>query len=83
MKKLYILFSLILSLIAVPAFAGPLPDTGQTKCYDNNFEIICPLPGEQFYGQDAQYDINTPSYTKLGDNGTELQDNATSWRTPS
>ena len=30
------------------AFAGPLPDTGQTKCYDNDSEIPCPAPGKPF-----------------------------------
>jgi hypothetical protein len=29
--------------------------TGQTKCYDNTVEITCPVPEEDFYGQDAQY----------------------------
>ncbi len=43
----------------------PVPDTGQTKCYDNTTEIICPQPGQPFYGQDASYSINTPAYTKL------------------
>jgi len=28
----------------------PIPDTGQTKCYDDEDEITCPLPGEPFYG---------------------------------
>ena len=52
------------------------PDTGQTKCYDNSDEIICPQPGESFYGQDANYNINPPSYTDNGD-GT-VMDNVTS-----
>ena len=34
---------------------NPLPDTGQDKCYDDSGEIPCPSPGEDFYGQDAQY----------------------------
>ena len=29
--------------------------TGQTKCYDNEKEIMCPAEGEEFFGQDAQY----------------------------
>ncbi len=37
------------------AVVAPLPDTGQTKCYDNEKEIACPSPGEPFFGQDAQY----------------------------
>ena len=29
--------------------------TGQTKCYNDTEEIACPIEGEDFYGQDAQY----------------------------
>ena len=53
------------------------PDTGQTKCYDNENEIPCPAPGEPFYGQDAQYQGPQRSYTKLGQGGIELPDSAT------
>jgi hypothetical protein len=42
-------------------------DTGQGTCYDNSSEIICPRPGEAFYGQDAQYQANPPSYRDNGD----------------
>jgi len=51
-------------------------DTGQTECYDDTgAEITCPAAGEAFYGQDAQYTGNTPSFTDNGD-GT-ITDNAT------
>ncbi len=43
------------------AFAGALSDTGQTRCYNDTAEITCPAPGEDFYGQDAQYIINPRS----------------------
>ncbi len=79
MKKLFTLSCFILSLISVAAFAGPVPDTGQSKCYGNTLEIACPQPGEPFYGQDAQYTINPHSYTKLGYDAVELPDNATEW----
>jgi hypothetical protein len=59
--------------------AGAIPGTGQTKCYNNDSEITCPQPGEAFYGQNAQYSNNPPSYTKLGVDGVELDDTATSW----
>jgi len=64
-------------LLSLPAFAASVPDTGQTICYDNNGNVItCPSPGQSFYGQDANYTINPPSYTKLNgmvrDNVTEL-----------
>ena len=58
-------------------YAAPFPDTGQTKCYDNDSEIPCPAPGEPFYGQDAQYPRLPRSYTKLGYGGVELPDTAT------
>lgn len=51
-------------------------DTGQDECYDNSQEIACPQPGEAFYGQDAQYDGNQPSYT-LGADGLTIYDNVT------
>jgi len=57
---------------------SPMPDTGQTICYDAAGNVItCPQPGEAFYGQDAQYAGPVRSYTKLGQNGIELPDTAT------
>jgi hypothetical protein len=61
------------------ASAWPIPDTGQTKCYDNTGEIPCPQPGEPFYGQDGNYTTNPPSYTKLDANGNDLPESASSW----
>ena len=58
---------------------GRIPDTGQTKCYDNENEIPCPGIGEAFYGQDGSYLINPPSYTKLDANGDDLPDTAAEW----
>ena len=71
------LTTLILSIPLV-AYAGPIPDTGQTTCYDADGNVIdsCPLPGEDFYGQDAHYAINPPYYTKLDSNGKENTDHA-------
>ncbi len=69
-----------LCLMASPALSWPIPDTGQTKCYDfSGDEILCHHPVEPFYGQDATYTINPPSYTKLGYGGEELPDTATEW----
>ncbi len=54
----------------------PIVDTGQVACYDSNgAEITCPAEGAAFYGQDAQYTGNAPSYTNNGD-GT-ISDNVT------
>jgi hypothetical protein len=55
--------------------AWPIPDTGQTTCYDETgMEIDCAGTG-----QDGEYLINPPSYTKLDANGNDLPDEATSW----
>ena len=65
---------------AVNAFAGPVPDTGQTKCYNTAGSVItCPSPGQALFGQDANYTINPMSYTKLDGSGNVLSDSATSW----
>ena len=61
------------------ARAWPVPDTGQTKCYDNATEITCPQPGQPYYGQDGTYSINAPSYTKLDASGAALADSAPNW----
>ena len=50
-------------------------DTGQETCYGENGEINCPAAGVSFYGQDAQFTGNAPSYTDNGD-GT-ITDNVT------
>jgi len=70
---------LIVLLFTTSAHSWPIPDTGQTKCYDNEKEIPCPKPGEPFYGQDGNYNINPPSYTKLDEKGNELPDDAETW----
>jgi hypothetical protein len=44
-----------------------LPDTGQTKCYNNTDEIPCPAPGEPFYGQDGNYQGPQPAYQASAD----------------
>ena len=55
------------------------PDTGQSRCYDNVGPIPCPQSGEPFYGQDAQYLRQQPSYTKLDSNGNALPQSAEVW----
>ena len=78
-KKLSICAALLLS--AACAFAAPVPDTGQTTCYDNWGNIMnpCPSSSQSYYGQDANYTINPRSYTKLDGSGNQLPDSATSW----
>ena len=47
--------------------AFPVVDTGQDTCYNDLDSTSCPNPGEAFYGQDAQFTDNAPSYTDNGD----------------
>ncbi len=73
---------LIATSPAIPADPPhPVPDTGQTKCYDDQGNEInpCPQPGEPFYGQDANYTIHPMSFTKLDANGNDLPESATQW----
>ena len=44
-------------------------DTGQALCYGERSAIDFPKVGKEFYGQDAQYSANAPSY-KVNDDGT-------------
>jgi hypothetical protein len=69
-----------IALTGAPAYAAAVPDTGVTKCYDDAGNVItCPSEGQRFYGQDGNYSINPPSYTKLDSNGNALAVSATSW----
>lgn len=46
----------------------PLPDSGQTKCYDMaGADIPCPAVGQPLAGQDAQYKGIEPAYQDKGD----------------
>ncbi|MUU78683.1 Lcl domain-containing protein [Winogradskyella endarachnes] len=53
----------------------PIVDTDVSDFYDNNSIIAAPTIGQSFYGQDAHYNGNQPSYTNNGD-GT-ITDNIT------
>jgi hypothetical protein len=63
-KKVLILAYALLSVLALcsSSHAWPIPDTGQTKCYNDTAEIPCPQPGDPFYGQDGNYHISEPAY---------------------
>lgn len=79
-RSSFLIFSIAIYFCwTVIAFAWPLPDTGQSKCFDTYDIILCPQPDEPFYGQDANYKINMPSYTKLDEQGNALSDDATKW----
>ena len=51
-------------------------DTGQSNSYNNTKEITAPANGDDFYGQDAQFNGNQPSYTLSAD-GLTVYDNNT------
>ena len=67
--KIWVLFILcsIGNTDALAEPASPVVDTGQARCYDNSKEISCPEPGNPFFGQDARYEGNAPSYIDNGD----------------
>jgi len=52
-----------------PAYAGcyPVVGTSQIKCWDSAGNIITPVLGEAFFGQDSQFEHITPVYTKSSD----------------
>ena len=56
-----------------------VPDTGQTNCFNDSIQILCPQISEDFYGQDGNYRVNALSYTKLDANGNALPASAPSW----
>ncbi len=74
--------NLLVSTIAILLFTTnglaqsyPIVGTDVSVFFDNNFIISTPSPGDPFYGQDAQYPGNPPSYTDNGD--TTITDNIT------
>ena len=69
-----ILWILLISF-EISAQNYPIAETNQTSFFNNTTTISAPLTGADFYGQDANYTGNTPSYTDNG-NGT-ITDNVT------
>ena len=63
MRKLFIITVFISLFFVLSAYATPVPDTGQTTSYTATF------------GEDSDYNINSRSYTDLG-NGI-VRDNVT------
>jgi hypothetical protein len=61
---------------ATASVSYPIVDTGQTACYNNNEGISCPAKDQAFYGQDAQFGGEQPSYTLSAD-GLTVYDNVT------
>ena len=79
-KRPRCLLALTVVCLAATNLPAALPyavvDTAQAKCYDTRGEIAAPKPGQPFYGQDAQFSGNLPSYTLSAD-GLTVQDNVT------
>ena len=67
-KCLPVFFVSLLSIfLAIAGWSFTIPDTGQTESYTDTF------------GEDSDYLINPPSYTKLDAQGDELPDDAEEW----
>ncbi|MCX5885994.1 MAG: DUF1566 domain-containing protein [Proteobacteria bacterium] len=66
-KRILLGVFVLLLLSSINVFASPVPDTGQTQSYTSTF------------GEDSDYTINPPYYTKLDANGNDLPVSATSW----
>ena len=57
-----------------------LPDTGQYECFDDLVSLVpCPGPGQSYFGQDANYQINPPDFSKLNAFGKVIDDTSHSW----
>lgn len=68
MKRLFLLSATLVSLQMVYSqIKNPIVDTGQKDYYSNNSKIEMPMPGEDFYGQDACIHGYQPKYKDNGD----------------
>ncbi|MBU2940797.1 DUF1566 domain-containing protein [Lacinutrix sp. C3R15] len=76
-KRRFATLSICLSIgySAVAQITYPIVDTGVQTFYSNNSVVSEPNKGDAFYGQDANYNGNQPSYANNGD-GT-ITDNIT------
>lgn len=75
--KMNIFAALVFSSIGTSALATvtyPIVDTSQTKFFNDRSEITRPLPEEGYYGQDAEFTGNSPSYTRIEEG---IKDNVT------
>jgi hypothetical protein len=58
-----------------PVAAYTLPATGQTLCYGDTAQIECPRPGQEYYGQDGNYQAGAAMhYTVQGTNSDMVLD---------
>ncbi|MCP4600334.1 MAG: DUF1566 domain-containing protein [Proteobacteria bacterium] len=62
-------------------FSYVIVHTGVDKCYGTGKnEISCPSKGQDYYGQDAQYVTNSPSYQDNGDGTITDLNTALMWQ---
>jgi Protein of unknown function (DUF1566)/Secretion system C-terminal sorting domain len=64
---LFFLFGTIVFSTSLMAQQYKVVDTGQEEFYDSLLVINEPAPGDAFFGQDANYNGNQPSYQDNGD----------------
>ena len=56
------------TITTASSLTSPIPDSGQTSCYDSNgVQISCPTANNANFGQDANYQGETPAYQNNGD----------------
>lgn len=68
MKRLFLLSATLVGIQMVYSqIKYPIVDTGQKDYYSNNNKIEMPMPGEDFYGQDACIHGYQPKYKDNGD----------------
>lgn len=65
-----------IALAGQPELRYPIVDASQKDCFDNRRVIPAPSPAQPFYGQDAQFAGNAPSYT-VSDDKLTVKDNVT------
>ncbi|MBT4815021.1 MAG: DUF1566 domain-containing protein [Lentisphaerae bacterium] len=73
--KTQLIIAAVLAGGIASAATYPIVDTAQVHCYDDRTAIEYPTTGTPYFGQDAQYLANPPSYRVNGD-GT-VSDNVT------
>lgn len=78
MKSALLLLALT-TASGVSALTYPIVDTAQSQCYDTKKAIAHPQLGEPYYGQDAHYAGNAPSYEDNGDGTVSDQVTGLMW----
>ena len=75
-KQILLVAALVISTVssASQAQSYAIVDTNQTTFYNATTQIAAPSPGQAFYGQDARFTGNSPSYTTSGDGLTVSDD---------